>query len=87
MKKLLVLMIASLVSGNSFAGNIHGFVKKQLSENQTAPVMVVLKSQADFTGMNFVPLSRAQRIGMVYKTLVVETEYVFAFFKIVIRVP
>ena len=68
MKKFLV--ITALFSVNSFAGNIHGFVKQQLSVNSTAPVIVVLKTQADFSGMNLPRLPRTERITAVYKTLV-----------------
>ena len=70
MKNLLVLLIVSLVASKSFAGNVHGFVQKQFTQKPVVPVMVVLKSQSDFTGMNFTPLSRTQRIELVYKTLV-----------------
>jgi serine protease AprX len=68
MKKFLVM--TCFVASSSFAGEIHSFVKKQMTAGTTAPVIVLFKSQADFSGMNLTQLPRVQRVGSVYQALV-----------------
>lgn len=71
MKKHLVVIGLILVGSSVQAANVLPFVKKQLNNpGATAPVMVILKSQSDFSGMSFAGLSRTQRVTSVYQTLV-----------------
>ena len=70
MMKLLGLVSFVLMTSNGYAGSINPFVKNQLKAGATAPVIVVLKSQSDFSGMNFTKFTRTQRVAVVYKTLV-----------------
>lgn len=68
MKKFLVISCFFIQS--SFAGEIHGFVQKQMKTASTVPVIVLFKAQADFSGMNLRTMTRTQRIGSVYQALV-----------------